>query len=60
MYNRVFEKNMSKKLKPQNNGDIFAFNADLNKAFMHGIPKANSNIGERFSIIAWGCQKHKS
>lgn len=45
---------------PQNNGDIFAFNADINKAFMHGIPKANSNIGERFSIIAWGCQKHKS
>ena len=25
MYNRVFEKNMSKKLKPQNNGDIFSF-----------------------------------
>lgn len=42
---------------PQNNGDIFAFNSDINKAFMHGVPKANSNVGERFSIIAWGKQK---
>lgn len=25
MYNRVFEKNMSKKLEPQNNGDIYSF-----------------------------------
>ncbi|ARF12464.1 2OG-FeII oxygenase superfamily protein [Klosneuvirus KNV1] len=42
---------------PQNNGDIFAFNSDINKAFMHGIPKANQNVGERFSIIAWGKKK---
>lgn len=39
---------------PQNNGDVFAFNAAINKKFMHGIPKDSSNTGERFSIIIWG------
>lgn len=38
---------------PQNNGDVFAFNKEINKKFMHGIPKKR-NSGERFSIIAWG------
>ena len=42
---------------PQNNGDIFAFNSDINKKFLHGIPKVSKPIGERFSIIAWGRQK---
>lgn len=42
---------------PQNNGDIFAFNSDINKKFLHGIPKVFKPIGERFSIIAWGKQK---
>lgn len=39
---------------PQNNGDVFAFNDEINKKFVHGIPKANNNVGERISIIAWG------
>ena len=39
---------------PQNNGDIFAFNAGVNKVFQHGVPKTNVIKGERFSIIAWG------
>ncbi|ARF10970.1 2OG-FeII oxygenase superfamily protein [Hokovirus HKV1] len=41
---------------PQNNGDLFAFNDIINKEFMHGIPKANINVKERISIIAW-CKK---
>ena len=41
---------------PQENGDIFAFDADVNKMFQHGIPKNNTS-GERFSIIAWGIRK---
>ena len=39
---------------PQNNGDIFAFTAAVNKIFQHGVPKTNAVKGERFSIIAWG------
>ena len=39
---------------PQNNGDIFAFDSDVNKMFMHGIPKAPEVTGDRISIIAWG------
>lgn len=42
---------------PQNNGDVFAFNADVNKKFLHGIPKVHKEIGDRFSIIAWGIRK---
>lgn len=40
---------------PQNNGDVFAFNKDVNKIFMHGVPKSKSK-GDRISIIAW-CKK---
>lgn len=51
---------------PQNNGDIFAFNKEINKKFMHGVPNKQSktsstststqskSTSERFSIIAWG------
>lgn len=39
---------------PQNNGDIFAFNSEVNSRFMHGVPKASGLIGPRISIIAWG------
>ncbi|ARF09978.1 2OG-FeII oxygenase superfamily protein [Indivirus ILV1] len=39
---------------PQNNGDVFSFNDEVNKAFMHGVPKTKKQVGERFSIIAWG------
>jgi hypothetical protein len=40
---------------PQTNGDIFAFDTDVNKRFQHGVPRAASNAtGPRFSIIAWG------
>lgn len=39
---------------PQNNGDVFAFNSEVNKRFMHGVPKALETVGSRISIIAWG------
>eukprot|EP00808_Paulinella_micropora_P000271 g45312.t1 len=39
---------------PQHNGDIFAFTTEVNKRFMHGVPKASESTGPRFSIIAWG------
>jgi hypothetical protein len=39
---------------PQNNGDIFAFTSLANQKFQHGVPKANTKVGPRFSIIAWG------
>lgn len=41
---------------PQHNGDIFAFNKEINKRFMHSIPKNRSNK-DRFSIIVWGIKK---
>jgi hypothetical protein len=40
---------------PQNNGDVFCFTSNVNKKFMHGVPKSkNIDIGPRISIIAWG------
>lgn len=39
---------------PQNNGDVFSFNQEVNQAYMHGVPKTKKKVGERFSIIAWG------
>jgi hypothetical protein len=39
---------------PQNNGDVFAFNNDINKKFMHGVPKDSKCKGNRISIIIWG------
>jgi len=42
---------------PQNNGDVFAFTAEANKRFQHGIPKVNQIVGPRFSIIAWGIRR---
>lgn len=39
---------------PQHNGDIFAFTSVVNDQFMHGVPKAHTQVGGRFSIIAWG------
>jgi hypothetical protein len=41
---------------PQNNGDVFSFDQNINQQFMHGVPKikGNKTAGERFSIIAWG------
>lgn len=39
---------------PQNNGDVFAFNKEVNQKFMHGVPKKTGKIGDRLSIIAWG------
>lgn len=41
---------------PQNNGDVFAFDSNINKKFMHGVPKNWSVKEPRFSIIAWGKQ----
>lgn len=39
---------------PQKNGDLFAFDKEINQLFEHGIPKDYTQKGERFSIIAWG------
>ncbi|KAF8302898.1 hypothetical protein TcYC6_0045570 [Trypanosoma cruzi] len=39
---------------PQRNGDCFAFTSEVNNAFTHGVPRVNTPIGDRFSIIAWG------
>ena len=40
---------------PQNNGDVFCFTSNVNKKFMHGVPKSkNVDIGPRISIIVWG------
>lgn len=39
---------------PQNNGDVFAFDAEVNKLFMHGVPKAPSVTSDRISVICWG------
>lgn len=47
---------------PQRNGDIFAFTPELNKVFMHGVPKIGygspceraEGEGERISLILWG------
>jgi hypothetical protein len=41
---------------PQHNGDVFAFDSEVNRRFQHGVPKLSSNVncGPRFSVIAWG------
>eukprot|EP00667_Euglena_gracilis_P017621 EG_transcript_18607 len=39
---------------PQHNGDVFAFTTEVNRRFMHGVPKAKGQVGERFSVIVWG------
>lgn len=40
---------------PQDNGDCFAFDSEVNQRFKHGVPKSRDpNCGDRFSIIAWG------
>lgn len=39
---------------PQNNGDVFAFDNEVNKKFMHGVPKDSKCNGNRISIIVWG------
>ena len=41
---------------PQKNGDVFAFDSDVNRVFKHGVPKLGKqgSCGPRFSIIAWG------
>ena len=50
----IHEQSGNKFSFPQNNGDIFAFNKEINQKFMHGVPKIKTKTGERFSIIAWG------
>jgi len=50
----IHEQSQNKFTFPQNNGDVFAFNSDINKKFLHGVPKVFHKIGPRFSIIAWG------
>eukprot|EP00938_MAST-03A_sp_MAST-3A-sp1_P002842 g2842.t1 len=43
---------------PQRNGDVFAFDSDVNKLFQHGVPRGKRSSGPRFSIIAWGRRRH--
>ncbi|PHJ24101.1 2og-fe oxygenase family [Cystoisospora suis] len=31
---------------PQHNGDVFAFNSEINQLFKHGVPKGEGNIGK--------------
>ena len=50
----LHEKSGKKFRFPQDNGDIFGFDSDVNKLFMHGVPKSNRKVGPRFSIIIWG------
>lgn len=50
----IHEESQMKFNFPQNNGDVFAFDSDINKKFMHGVPKVFKPVRERFSIIAWG------
>jgi len=50
----VHDKTKMKFEFPQNNGDVFSFNQEVNQAYMHGVPKTKKKVGERFSIIAWG------
>ena len=50
----LHEESNNKFTFPQNNGDVFAFDKEVNKEFMHGVPKSSDKHGERFSIIAWG------
>ena len=38
---------------PQRNGDLFAFDKEVNQMFQHGVPKSFQSK-ERISIIAWG------
>eukprot|EP00933_Yihiella_yeosuensis_P041253 TRINITY_DN35667_c0_g1_i1.p1 TRINITY_DN35667_c0_g1~~TRINITY_DN35667_c0_g1_i1.p1 ORF type:complete len:370 (-),score=77.35 TRINITY_DN35667_c0_g1_i1:127-1236(-) len=39
---------------PQRNGDVFAFDSEINRQFLHGVPRSRGNVGPRISIIAWG------
>jgi len=54
----MHEESKTKFSFPQNNGDIFAFNSQINDKFLHGVPKIQKNphkhISDRISIIAWG------
>jgi len=50
----LHEDTKSKFSFPQYNGDVFAFTSDINKSFMHGVPKSKQQCGKRISIIAWG------
>jgi hypothetical protein len=43
---------------PQYNGDVFCFNSEVNKKFLHGVMPINnfnkSIINDRISVIVWG------
>lgn len=48
---------------PQRNGDVFAFTPELNKVFLHGVPKiraqqssTDADDGPRMSLILWGAR----
>jgi hypothetical protein len=53
---------------PQEHGDVFAFDSEVNSVFMHGVPKIGTSLtqsrveptsehGPRLSIICWGRRK---
>lgn len=42
---------------PQRNGDVFAFTPELNKVFLHGVPRVKNSLimdEPRISLILWG------
>jgi hypothetical protein len=56
----IHEQTQNKFTFPQNNGDVFAFDSDINRKFLHGVPKVFHRIGPRFSITAWGSKNNMS
>lgn len=42
---------------PQHNGDVFAFTPELNRVFLHGVPRVSDAEGLRISLILWGSKK---
>ncbi len=50
-------KTKSKFSFPQKNGDLFAFDKEINQLFEHGVPKDHTQKSERFSIIAWAIKQ---
>eukprot|EP00812_Abedinium_dasypus_P002099 NODE_1255_length_1191_cov_586.840669.p6 GENE.NODE_1255_length_1191_cov_586.840669~~NODE_1255_length_1191_cov_586.840669.p6 ORF type:complete len:113 (-),score=25.37 NODE_1255_length_1191_cov_586.840669:835-1173(-) len=49
---------------PQRNGDVFSFTPELNRVFMHGVPRPGygspclqpEGQGARLSLILWGAR----
>ena len=44
---------------PQGNGDVFAFDHNVNKDFLHGVTKSIKEVGPRISLVAWCKQNNQ-